>query len=86
MSQEERIARVTAVQAKYTHDLMRKPHVVGTAVGTAKKGGVYTQEIVLVVMVDTKVPLDALRPEDRIPAELDGVRVDVQETGMFMAQ
>jgi hypothetical protein len=37
-------------------------------------------------MVEQKVPLDQLAPEDRIPSELDGVPVDVQETGTFEAQ
>ena len=86
MAQEEKIARATAVQAKYIDELMRKRHVVGVAVGMAKQGGQYTQDVALVVMVDEKVPPHLLDPDDRIPEELDGVRVDVQETGTFTAQ
>ena len=86
MSQEMQMARAQAVQEKYTDDLMSKDHVVGVGVGLAKKDGFYTQDIALVVMVDEKVPADQLPPEDYIPPELDGVRVDVQEMGVFTAQ
>jgi hypothetical protein len=34
-------------------------------------------------MVDGKVPMGDLRPADQIPGEIDGVPVDVQETGEF---
>jgi len=80
------MARITAVQAKHADALMRKKNVVGVAVGLVQRDGEYTQEVALVVMVEQKVPLDQLAPEDRIPSELDGVPVDVQETGTFEAQ
>jgi hypothetical protein len=85
-TQDEQMARITAVQTRYADELMRKKHVVGVAVGLAQRDGEYTQEVALVVMVEQKVPLDQLAPEDRIPSELDGVPVDVQETGTFEAQ
>ena len=85
MSQDEKMQRITAVQAKYANELMGKPNVVGVAVGLAKKEGAYTSEMALVVMVEKKVPSDQLADEDRIPEELDGVRVDVQETGKIEA-
>jgi hypothetical protein len=88
-SQEEinqQVQRASDVQARYADDLMRKPHVVGVAVGYATEGGARTSDIGLVVMVDRKIPFDQLAPEDAIPTELDGVRVDVQETGAFSAQ
>jgi hypothetical protein len=78
--------RAKAVQAKYEAELMSKAHVQGVAIGLAKKHGQYTGEIALVVMVDQKVPASTLSPDDIIPSELDGVPVDVQETGMFVAQ
>ena len=86
MSEIEQQAHVQAVQEKYTDELMRKRHVVGVAMGMAQKDGAYTQELAVVVMVDQKIPSEQLAPEDRVPAELDGVRVDVQETGAFVAQ
>ncbi|MFN8448940.1 MAG: hypothetical protein U0521_10185 [Anaerolineae bacterium] len=87
-SQQEisrQVQRASEVQARYADDLMRKPHVVGVAVGYASQGGKATPEIGLVVMVDQKLPPDLLAPQDMIPSELDGVRVDVQETGVFSA-
>lgn len=81
----EQIKHVTNVQAKYSDLLMRIPHVTGIAVGYARKAGEMTPELSLIVMVDEKVADDDLDPEDRIPKELDGVRVDVQETGLFGA-
>lgn len=81
----EQIKHVTHVQAKYSDLLMRIPHVTGIAVGYARKAGEMTPELSLIVMVDEKVADDDLDPEDRIPRELDGVRVDVQETGLFGA-
>lgn len=73
--------RITQVQVKYVDELMQKAHVVGVGVGLAKVDDEYTDEMALVVLVDEKVPLEELDEEDQIPTELDGVRVDVQETG-----
>jgi hypothetical protein len=85
MSQEDPMARASAAQAKYTDELMRKPNVVGVAVGLAKEGDQLTNDIALVVLVNKKVPFDQLAPEERIPGQLDGVRVDVQEVGELRA-
>lgn len=83
---EEMTERAKAVQAKYSAELMAKAHVQGVAVGLAKRNGEYTGEIAVVVMVDKKVPAGELAPQDMIPKTLDGVPVDVQETGVFVAQ
>lgn len=83
---EEKIAQISAVQARHADDLLTRPNVVGVGVGFARKGGEYTEEMALVVMVSQKVPLDQLAPPDVIPRELDGVRIDVQETGPLTAR
>lgn len=77
--------KVSDVQVKYIDQLMAMPNVVGVAVGLVQKEGEYTDEVGLVVMVSEKVPLEDLAEEDVIPEELDGVTVDVQETGLFSA-
>jgi len=82
----EKVKRASEVQARYADELMSKQHVVGVAVGYATAGGTRTPDIGVIVMVDQKLPLDQLSLEDQIPTELDGVRVDVQETGAFSAQ
>ena len=78
MVQDEKMAKLNLVQSKYTSDLMNKKHVMGVAIGQHEKTG----EIGLVVMVDEKVPLDMLLPQDQIPAQLDGVPVEVREIGI----
>ncbi len=85
-TQEEMTQRAQAVQAKYTDELMEKANVQGTAIGLATEDGQYTDTIALVVLVSTKLPENQLAPEDIIPKELDGVRVDVQEVGFLQAQ
>jgi hypothetical protein len=60
--------------------------VVGVGVGLRSRGGTHTQEVVLVVMVSRKLPWRMLAEEDRIPSELDGVPVDVQEVGELRAE
>jgi hypothetical protein len=81
----QQVQRVSQVQAKYADMLMSMPHVVGVAVGYISEAGKRTSQIGLVVMVDHKVPASELTPDQVIPRELDGVRVDVQETGVFSA-
>ena len=81
----QQVQRVSAVQAKYADMLMSKPHVVGLGVGYINRVGKRSSEIGLIVMVDRKVPASQLAPGQAIPHRLDGVRVDVQETGVFSA-
>ncbi len=85
LDQEEQMARATAAQTHYGEELMRKAHVQGTAIGLRKVGGKFTNQVALVVLVDQKVPLETLMMGDRIPSELDGVPVDVQEVGVLSA-
>ena len=84
-SQDELMARASAVQAAHAEALMQKANVVGVAIGLRQRRGEYTDEVALVVMVNQKLPKAQLAPEDIIPDMLDGVPVDVQETGVFTA-
>jgi hypothetical protein len=86
MTNEDITERAKIVQEKYQNELMSKANVVGTAVGLVKRQGQYTGEVAIVVMVQSKVPAAELGPDDLIPKELDGIKVDVQETGAFIAQ
>ncbi len=85
MASPEAVARAQAVKAKYEPMLMRKPNVVGVGVGMQERAGQSTGNVAIVVNVRDKVPLDQLAPQDRIPADLDGVPVDVRATGPFRA-
>jgi len=82
---EATLAKLTDIQVRYAEKLMEKPNVVGVGIGMAKVGDEYTDEPALVVMVEKKVPPEELAPEDAIPHHIEGVRVDVQETGAFQA-
>ena len=86
MIHDEKTAKAMLVQSKYTNDLMKKKHVVGVAVGMVQKTGVPSGDVGLVVMVDQKVPLDMVSSQDQVPAQLDGVPVEVREIGTPRAQ
>lgn len=72
---------LSEIQALYIDELMAKENVVGVGIGLAKEEDEFTEELAIVVMVEKKVPIEDLAEEDIIPSELEGVRVDVQETG-----
>jgi hypothetical protein len=82
---DEVMKRALDIQTRYQNWLLSKPHVVGVAVGYACVQGVPTPELALIVMVDHKYPLAELTEWERLPSQLEGVRVDVQETGQFDA-
>jgi len=80
---------VVEVQARYTDYLMHKPNVVGVSIGLADTDSDGDLDVVyycIVVLVSNKVDEDDLEPEERIPNELDGVPVRVQEIGQINAQ
>jgi hypothetical protein len=79
-------AQAQRVKQAYQAELLSKANVVGVGVGLRTRGGVQTQEVVLVVMVSQKQPRRALAEKDRIPPEIEGVPVDVQEVGELRAQ
>jgi hypothetical protein len=79
------IERVKAVKAAHEKRLLAKANVVGVGVGLRQRGGEFTDQVCIVVSVREKVPSEQLSPADRIPAQIDGVPVDVQVTGEFRA-
>ncbi len=82
---EQTYRRVQAVRDKYEIELMSKVNVVGVGIGLRMRGGESTGEIALIVMVTDKVPSAELSPEDVIPAEIDGVPIDVHAVGELRA-
>ena len=77
---------ISAVLQEHREQLLSKPNVVGVAVGFQKQGGLSTQNLALVVLVDVKVDPASLIPEEVIPASIEGVLVDVQDIGPLTAQ
>lgn len=81
----EQVRRASEAHQRYGEYLMRLPHVTGVAVGYTSKHGQRQPEIGLIVMVDEKLPAAQLAEDELVPRELDGVRVDVQQSGIFSA-
>lgn len=71
---------IESIKSKYEDKLMELPNV--NIVGVGKKGN----KEVIKVFVTHKVPLAQLKPEEVIPKDLDGIEVDVEESGVVMAQ
>ena len=78
--------KALAVKQAHEQELLGLPNVVGVGVGLRWKGGLLTDSVALVVMVTQKIPDSRLNPANRIPGELDGVPVDVQEVGEIKAE
>ena len=82
---DKAIQQAMTVKARHEAHLLQKANVIGIGVGFRERGGVLTDEVALVVNVTRKLPNDQLAPEDIIPREMEGVPVDVRETGEMRA-
>lgn len=83
---EDATEKAQAVRRAHWEELLRKANVVGVGVGFRQRRGEPTEEVALVVMVSRKVPWAQLAPDDKVPSEIDGVPVDIQEVGELRAQ
>ena len=61
--------------------LLSLPGVTGVAIGLKRIGGKVTDEVVIHVYVERKLPEGELKPGDRIPPTIGGHKTDVIETG-----
>lgn len=84
MSQDA-VQRATEVKRRHEQEFMRKPNVVAVGIGYRTRGGKPTDEVCIVVSVKKKVPHSQLKSGDLIPSSIDGVPVDVVETGEIRA-
>jgi hypothetical protein len=82
---DQTIQRTLEVKRRHEQELLRKANVLAVGVGYRTRDGQQTQEVSIVVSVKNKVPASNLKPGDRIPASLEGVPVDVVETGLIRA-
>ena len=76
---------VRRIKAQFTDLLLGKSNVVGCGVGYKEVAGTRTGELCVVVSVAQKVSREQLAPENLVPQALEGVRTDVQETGVIRA-
>lgn len=80
-SQDDLLDRANAVKDRYEAGLLNHPGVVGVGVGYRQRKGKFTDEVAIVVMVSQKFSPDDIDPADVLPTELEGIPVDVQQTG-----
>lgn len=79
-----RAAAIAEVQTKYDDYLLSFPNVVGTGIGYRQRMSQPSEELCLVVMVSRKLAPEKLPPEAMLPRQLEGVPIDVIETGAFV--
>ena len=84
MTSEKQWAEIAAIQARHEHRLMALPQVVGLGIGYRQRAGRQRDELCLVVMVSQKLKRSDLPAEAILPREMEGVPVDVVETGAFI--
>jgi hypothetical protein len=82
----EAAAEVSAVMARHENELLAYPNVVGVAPGIRTVKGKVTGEPCLVVYVSRKVPRSRLKKGEVLPRRIDGISVDVVETGEIRPQ
>jgi hypothetical protein len=82
---ESAVLRAMEVKARYEASLLKKANVVGVGVGFRQVGGELTYEVALVVSVTRKLPAAQLSPQDVIPDRIEGIPIDVRETGTIRA-
>ncbi|MFP4344152.1 MAG: hypothetical protein ACLFU8_05615 [Anaerolineales bacterium] len=83
---QQQLTHVLSVKRKYERWFLEKSHVVGVGVGLRHLEHTRSDHVVIIVNVSRKVPCEKLSPEDRIPAEVEGVPVEVETVGEFRAQ
>ena len=67
---EPEMERMREAQAQYLDQLLEIPGVHGVGIGYKKTGGETTEELALVVRVDSKLPEALVDPREMIPSEV----------------
>jgi hypothetical protein len=86
MDSQDRIQRAMDVKHRHEEELMAQPGVIGVGVGFRDQGGAQSTEVAIVVLVEKKRPASELALDQLLPRELEGVPVDVLETGSIDAR
>lgn len=68
------------VSRAHARELLAKANVVGVGVGQREGGA-----LMLVVMVERKLPRSRLAEADLVPSEIEGLPVEVREVGELKA-
>ncbi len=84
-NQAQAIAQAMRVKQRYEARLLQREGVTGVGIGLKLKDGQSTGQVAIVVNVRRKLNQTELTPPEIIPLTLDGIPVDVVETGLFKA-
>ena len=76
---------VRRVKAEYEEELMRKPGVVSVAIGYKHIDGKKTNQLCIICYVSEKKAVGELKASDIIPEAIEGVPIDVVESGRIQA-
>lgn len=76
---------IRRVKEKHEASLLSKKNVIGVGIGFREKDGRMTDQMALVVSVSKKFVPGKVSTADLIPAEIEGVPVDVKEVGEIRA-
>jgi hypothetical protein len=79
------IKRVCAIKARYESQLLAWPGVISVGLGLRQRNDAPTDEICIVVTVRNKRTIDNLSSDKALPEQIEGVPVDVQESGDIVA-
>lgn len=82
---QDKMEKAASVLQEHKKTLLGKPNVVGVGIGLQQTKGRHTGSVAVVVLVTQKVPREKLAESELIPHEIDGIPVDVQETGNITA-
>jgi hypothetical protein len=75
--------RAQEVKKAHQKELLAKENVVGVGIGFRNNPDNNISEVMIVVMVNSKVPRHMLASVDLVPEEIDGIPVDVEAVGEF---
>jgi hypothetical protein len=76
---------VRRVKAEYEEELMKKAGVVGVAIGYKYVAGKKTTQLCIICYVTKKIATGELKDRDVIPETIEGVPIDVIESGQIQA-
>ena len=82
---EQAVQRALEVKRRHENELLGHPNVVAVGVGFRTRSGQPTDEVCIVVSVTRKQPAAQLKRGEVVPASLEGVPIDVVETGVIRA-
>ena len=83
---EQAVQHALDVKRRHESELLGKPNVVAVGVGFRTQGGQSsTSEVCIIVSVTRKIPAADLKHHEVLPRALEGVPIDVIETGVIRA-